>query len=113
MRERIIYSIGAAGVTAHAVDHLVTGHECDIWFTAAMLLTVVTGALALGYPWVPAAARAAIAIPLGAMWAVVAFSNHVLGLFIDASAPTDSTGVAAAVGGALMVGAGLEARSTI
>ena len=112
-REHILYAAGAAGVVLHAVDHLVTGHEWDFWYTAAVLLSALTAALAFVYRWVPARVRAAVVIPLGAMWAVVAFVNHVLGLFIGGPSPSDYTGVFSSVGGVLMVGAGLQARSTI
>jgi hypothetical protein len=112
-REHLVYSVGAAGVVLHAIDHLVTGHEWDFWFTLAIVLSGVTAAVALVYPWLNPRWRAAFAIPLGLMWAGVAGVHHVGALFVDGPAPTDYTGIAAAVGGVLMVVAGSQARSTI
>ena len=112
-REHLLYVLGAAGVVSHAVDHLVTGHEWDFWFTIAIVLSGVTAAVALVYPWLNPGCRAAVAIPLGLMWAGVAGVHHVGGLFVDGPAPTDYTGIASAVGGVLMVVAGWQARSTI
>jgi hypothetical protein len=111
-REHLLYAVGAAGVASHAVDHLVTGHEWDFWYAGALILSALTVGLVFVYRSVPAQLRAAIVIPLGAMWAVVAFVNHVLGV-VSGAAPTDYTGVLASLGGACMVGAGLRARSTI
>ena len=112
-REHLVYSLGAAGVALHAVDHLVTGHAWDFWFTTAIVLSGVTAAVALVYPWLEPVWRAAFAIPLGLMWAGVAGVHHVGGLFVGGPAPTDHTGIASAVGGVLMVAAGWQARSTI
>ncbi len=110
---QLLAAIGAALVAVHAVDHLVSDPEWGFLFTAAVVLSAVTVAVAVLYPWLAPVSRAAAAIPLGLMWAAVAFVHHVVGLFVGGPAPTDYTGIAAAVGGAFMVAAGLQARSTI
>ncbi|HUF85013.1 MAG TPA: hypothetical protein VMQ81_10525 [Acidimicrobiia bacterium] len=110
-REHVVYCVGAAGVVMHAVDHLVSHPEWDFWFTAAVVLSVVTAAIALVYPWLRPTWRAAAAIPLGLMWAGVAFVHHVVGLFVGGPAPTDYTGIAAAVGGVLILVAGAQAEA--
>ena len=79
----------------------------------AIVLSGVTAAVALVYQWLRPVLRAAFAIPLGLMWAGVAGVHHVGGLCVGGAAPTDYTGIAAAVGGVLMVVAGWQARSTI
>jgi zinc transporter ZupT len=110
-REHLVYCAGAAGVVVHAVDHLVSDPEWGFWFTTAVVLSVVTAAIGFVYPWLRPGWREATAIPLGLMWAGVAFVHHVVGLFVGGAAPTDYTGIAAAIGGGLMVAAGLMARS--
>lgn len=108
-REHLVYGVGAAGVVLHAVDHLVSEPEWGFLFTAAVVLSGVTAAVAFAYPWLRPAWREAAAIPLGLMWAGVAFVHHVIGLFVGGPAPTDYTGIAAAVGGVLIVVAGVRA----
>jgi len=108
-REHLVYCAGAAGVVVHAVDHLASDPDWGFWFTAAVVLSAVTAMIALVYPWLAPAWREAAAIPLGLMWAGVAFVHHVVGLFVGGSAPTDYTGIAAAVGGVLIVVAGVQA----
>lgn len=108
-RERRVYRAGAAGVVVHAVDHLVSDPQWDFWFTTAVVLSAVTAAIALVYPWLRPALRETAAIPLGLMWAGVAFVHHVVGLFVGGPAPTDYTGIAAAIGGVLIVAAGVQA----
>ncbi|MGQ0802496.1 MAG: hypothetical protein ACT4PI_01345 [Actinomycetota bacterium] len=108
-REHLVYSAGAAGVVVHAVDHLASDPDWGFWFTAAVVLSVITAAIALVYPWLAPAWREVAAVPLGLMWAGVAFVHHVIGLFAGGPAPTDYTGIAAAIGGVLIVVAGVQA----
>jgi len=108
-REHLVYCAGAAGVVVHAVDHLASDPEWDFWFTAAVVLSVATVAIAFAYPWLRPAWREVAALPLGLMWAGVAFVHHVGGLFVDGPAPTDYTGIAAAIGGVLILVAGVQA----
>jgi hypothetical protein len=107
--EHLVYSAGAAGVVVHAVDHLVSNPEWDFWFATAVVLSVVTALVAAFYQLLQPAWREAAAIPLGLMWAGVAFVHHVVGLFVSGPAPTDYTGIAAAVGGVLILVAGAQA----
>jgi hypothetical protein len=111
-REHLVYCAGAAGVVVHAVDHLVSNPEWDFWFTTAVVLSVVTALVAAFYQWLRPAWREAAAIPLGLMWAGVAFVHHVVGLFVGGPAPTDYTGIAAAVGGVLILVAGAQADAS-
>ena len=76
-----------------------------------MLLSGATVALAVVYPWLPPWCREAAALPLGLMWAAAALVHHVIGLFVGGPAPTDYTGIPAAIGGGLVLLAGLIARS--
>ena len=108
-REHLVYCAGAAGVALHAVDHLVSHPEWDVWFTAAVVLSVMTVAIGFAYQWLGPAWREAAAVPLGLMWAGVAFVHHVVGLFVGGPAPTDYTGIAAAIGGVLILVAGVQA----
>lgn len=107
--EHLVYCAGAAGVVVHGVDHLASDPEWGFWFTAAVVLSVLTAAIALIYPCLAPAWREAAGIPLGLMWAGVAFVHHVVGLLVAGPGPTDYTGIAAAVGGGLIVVAGVQA----
>jgi hypothetical protein len=108
-REHALYALGAAGVGVHAVDHLVSDPEWGFLFTSAVLLAALT-IVAVGiYPWLRPWVRETAALSLGLMWAVAAGVHHVGGLFVGGAAPTDYTGIPAAIGGALMVAAGVRA----
>ena len=108
-RERTLYTLGAAGVALHTVDHLVSAPEPTPLFVGAVGLAALTIGLVPGYAWLTAQTREVADFVLGAIWTSAAFVHHVLGLFVGGAAPTDYTGIAATIGGGLIICAGLEA----
>lgn len=109
-RERTLYILGAGGVALHTADHLVSAPERTLLFVGAVGLAALTIGLVPALPWLTAQAREVIDFVLGATWTSAAFVHHVLGLFVGGAAPTDYTGIAATIGGGLIICAGLEAR---
>jgi hypothetical protein len=108
-REHGLYALGSFGVAVHAVDHLVSDPEWYLLFAGAVAASALTVVIAFVYSWLPTLVRALAGLGLGSMWAVAAFVHHVLGLAVGGPAPTDYSGVPAALGGALMVLAGWQA----
>jgi hypothetical protein len=109
-RERTLYALGAGGVALHTADHLVSAPQRTLLFVGAVALAAFTIGLVPGYPWLTVRAREVAGFVLGAIWASAALVHHVFGLFVGGVAPTDFTGIAAAIGGGLILCAGLEAR---
>lgn len=110
-REHVLYALGALGVGVHTIDHLVSDPDWTPQFDFALLLAALTMGLAMVYPWVTPWVRELGGLGMGLTWAVAAFVHHFLGLFVGGPAPTDYTGVFAAVGGVLMVMAAIRARA--
>ena len=109
-RERTLYALGAGGVALHTADHLVSAPERTLLFVGAVGLAAFTIGLVPALPWLTTRAREVTDFVLGAIWTSAAFVHHVLGLFVGGTAPTDYTGIAATIGGGLIICAGLEAR---
>ena len=109
-REHILYALGAAGIALHTADHLVSDLQRTLLFGGAVALAAFTIGLLPAYTRLTAVAREVVDLVLGATWASAAFVHHGIGLFVGGIAPTDFTGIAAAIGGGLIMCAGLEAR---
>ena len=106
----MLYALGAGGVALHTADHLVSDLQRTPLFAGAVALAAFTIGLVPGYARLTAVAREVVDFVLGATWASAALVHHVFGLFVGGIAPTDFTGIAAAIGGGLIMCAGLEAR---
>ena len=107
--ERIVFAVAAAGVVAHLVNHLVVGVVMDLQFDVVLVFGWVTAAAALIYPRLPWQLQAVGSIALGLGWLIGDFVMHALPTIRDGPHATDYTGVAATVGGGLLIGVGIAA----
>jgi hypothetical protein len=107
--ERIVFAVAAAAVVAHLVNHLVVGVVMDLQFDVVLAFGWLTAAGALVYPWLPWQLQAVGSIALGIGWLVGDFVMHTLPMIRDGPRATDYTGVAATVGGGLLIGVGIAA----
>jgi hypothetical protein len=107
--ERIVFAVAAAAVVAHLVNHLVVGVVMDLQFDVVLAFGWLTAAAALVYPWLPWQLQAVGSIALGIGWLVGDFVMHALPMIRNGPQATDYTGVAATVGGGLLIGVGIAA----
>jgi hypothetical protein len=107
--ERIAFALAAAAVTAHIVDHLIVGVESSLQFDTVVACAVVTVLAAVAYPRLPRETQVVGSIALGVGWLTGDLFVHVLPMIRDGAEATDYTGLAAALGGALLIGVGVAA----
>jgi hypothetical protein len=107
--ERIVFTVAAAAVAAHLVNHLVVGVVMDLQFDAVLVFGWVTAAAALIYPRLPWQLQAFGSMALGLGWLIGDFVMHALPTIRDGPHATDYTGVGATVVGGLLIGVGIAA----
>jgi hypothetical protein len=107
--ERIVFTVAAAAVVAHLVNHLVVGVVMDLQFDVVLVFGWVTAAAALIYPRLPWQLQAVGAIALGLGWLIGDFVMHALPTIRDGPHATDYTGLGATVAGGLLIGVGIAA----
>jgi hypothetical protein len=98
-------ALGAVGVLVHGADHVVSGEGSGPLFDLALVLAVLTGGLALVYPWTARWLRDLGTAVLGLTWFVAALVNHVVVWSTEGAGPTDATGIAATLGGVSLLAA--------
>jgi len=107
--ERFVFVLAAAAVTSHLADHLIVGVEFDLQFDAVVAVGVVTVIVALVYPRLPRDVQVVGSITLGLLWFAGDLIIHVIPMVSDGPEATDYTGLAATLGGVLLIGVGVAA----
>ena len=104
-----MFAIGAVAIASHLLDHLTVGVKSSVQFDAVVALGVVTVIAAVVYPRLPRGVQSMGSIVLGISWLTGDFFRHVLPMVRDGAQATDYTGLAATLGGVLLIGAGVAA----
>ena len=107
--ERVVFTLAAAAVVAHLVNHLIVGVVMDLQFESVLAFGALTCVAAVAYPRLPWQLQAVGSITLGLGWLVGDFVMHALPTIRDGPQATDLTGVGATLGGGLLVGVGSAA----
>jgi pimeloyl-ACP methyl ester carboxylesterase len=105
--ERRLLVGGTALVTFHLLDLAFAGPQTSAVGVAAIVLLAV--ALVMAQPHVTRPTRFALGVTVGLLFAISGAVAHVLDVFTSGPRWTDLSGIAAAVGGLMLIGSGVAA----
>jgi hypothetical protein len=106
--DQAVFALAAVAFVAHLVDTLVSGSEpLTLELDAALVSGGVALAVAGVYSRIPPAARASIAVLLGATWLYGCLDHHVIPTLERGLSSTDLTGIVAAVAAVALLAIGM------